>query len=451
MLNISKNSVSEHIKAVKLDTLTKVENKKSSKVLRKIIIRASIIMIITMLMPWTQNIRSTGNITTINPDQRPQTIHTVIGGQIQKWYVKEGDRVQKGDTIAFLSEIKSDYFDPQLLERTQSQADLKKQTAESYKGKVAALENQIETLKVQRKLKLNQAEIKLRQANLKVTNDSISYQAAQLAYKTAFDQYERMKQLFEQGLKSKTDLENRKVKMQDALSYKISAENKFLASQAEAISAQIEISNIQSKFETDLAKAESDRFSALSSQLDSEGSVNKLENQYSNYEIRNGMYYVLAPQDCYVTKLIANGIGETVKEGAPLLTIMPLDYKLAAEIYIDPIDLPLLRIGEHVRLQFDGWPAIVFSGWPNVSYGTYGGTIYAIDQYISDNGKYRVLIKEDPLDHPWPEALRFGSGTSAMILLNDVPVGYELWRKINGFPPDFYKGKFQKTTHKLKK
>lgn len=450
MLNISKNKISEQLKSLDLATLNKVEAKKSSKVLRKILIRAFVIFIITLLMPWTQNIRSNGKITTLSADHRPQTIHTVIGGQIQKWYVKEGDRVRKGDTIAFLSEIKPDYFDPQLLERTQSQAELKKLTAESYKEKVAALENQIKTLGVQRDLKLNQANIKLKQAKLKVSNDSISFQAASIAYKTAFDQYERIKQLFDQGLKSKTDLENRRVKMQDALSKKIGAENKFLASQAEAVSAKIEISNIRSKFEQDLAKAQSDKFSALSNQLDSEGSVNKLENQYSNYQIRNGMYYVLAPQDCFITKLIANGIGETVKEGAPLLTIMPMDYRLAAEIYIDPIDLPLLRVGEHVRLQFDGWPAIVFSGWPNVSYGTYGGTIYAIDQYISENGKYRVLIKEDPLDHPWPEALRFGGGTSAMILLNDVPVGYEMWRKINGFPPDFYKGKFQKTTHKLK-
>lgn len=120
---------------------------------------------------------------------------------------------------------------------------------------------------------------------------------------------------------------------------------------------------------------------------------------------------------------------------------MPKTYNLAVEIYIDPIDLPLVNIGEHVRLQFDGWPAIVFSGWPNASHGTYGGIIYGIDQFISKNGKYRILVEQDPTDNKWPDALRFGGGTSSMILLNDVPIGYELWRKINGFPPNYYTGK----------
>lgn len=127
-----------------------------------------------------------------------------------------------------------------------------------------------------------------------------------------------------------------------------------------------------------------------------------------------------------------------------ILSIMPTNFKLAAEIYVDPINLPLIKVGEHVRLQFDGWPAIIFSGWPNASHGTYGGRIYAIDQYISENGKYRVLIEEDPFDAPWPEALRFGGGVSSMILLNDVPIWYELWRKVNGFPPNYYTGKVDK-------
>jgi hypothetical protein len=123
---------------------------------------------------------------------------------------------------------------------------------------------------------------------------------------------------------------------------------------------------------------------------------------------------------------------------------MPTNYDLGVEIYIEPIDLPLVKIGEKVRLQFDGWPAIVFSGWPNASHGTYGGEIYAIDQHISANGKYRILVQQDPNDHQWPDALRYGSGTSSMILLTDVPIWYELWRKINGFPPDYYKGTVKK-------
>jgi hypothetical protein len=136
-----------------------------------------------------------------------------------------------------------------------------------------------------------------------------------------------------------------------------------------------------------------------------------------------------------------SGLGETIKQGDAIVSIMPAKYDLAVEMFIRPFDLPLLAKEQHVRIQFDGWPAIVFSGWPNTSYGTYGGTIIAIDNFIGNNGMYRILVSPDPTDHAWPEAVRVGAGTHNMVLLNDVPIWYELWRKINGFPPDYYQHK----------
>jgi hypothetical protein len=118
---------------------------------------------------------------------------------------------------------------------------------------------------------------------------------------------------------------------------------------------------------------------------------------------------------------------------------MPANIDVAVEVFVKPIDIPLLGKGSKVRVQFDGWPAIVFSGWPNVSYGTYGGKVVAIDNFISENGKYRVLVVPDTNDHAWPKEIRVGAGVSSMMLLKDVPIWYELWRKINGFPPEYYK------------
>ena len=110
-----------------------------------------------------------------------------------------------------------------------------------------------------------------------------------------------------------------------------------------------------------------------------------------------------------------------------------------------------MHLGEKVRIQFDGWPAIVFSGWPNVSYGTYGGKVVAIENFISDNNKYRVLIAPDEEDHDWPEAIRIGSGAYTMALLNDVPIWFELWRNLNGFPPNYYQPSSETITEKDKK
>lgn len=448
MLNISHQSVSKSVSKMKYSTLVAVEQKMSKNVALKITYVTFALLLIMLFLPWTQNIRSRGSISTLRPNERPQHLNSVIGGQIDAWYVQEGDFVKKGDTILRISEVKDEYFDPQLLERTKEQLDLKELTIDSYIDKIKTQDEQLAVLIEQRDLKLKQSRIKYSQSQLKVQSDSIAYAAAVINKETALLQYNRTDSLQKRGLKSLTDLEVRNLKLQETKSYELEAKNKWLNSKTELINLQLEISNVQVDFETYYNKMLSDKFSTISVKLDSESSLSKLKNQYSNYAYRQGLYYILAPQDGYITALISNGIGETIKEGEEILTLVPANYDFAAEIFVDPIDLPLLQVKEKVRLQFDGWPAIVFSGWPNVSHGTYGGEIYAIDRYISQNGKYRVLIKPDPDDHPWPDALRFGSGVSSMILLKDVPIWYELWRKINGFPPDYYKNETPKTEKK---
>ena len=195
---------------------------------------------------------------------------------------------------------------------------------------------------------------------------------------------------------------------------------------------------IEKEYADKLAKSESEQQSAVSSKLQSVAETSKLRNQLSNYNLRQSLYFITAPQSGYITKAIKKGIGETIKEGTDIATIMPADYDLAIEIYIKPQDLPLLSIGNVARLRLDGWPAIVISGWPESSTGIFAGQIVAIDQFISDNGYYRVLISPDPKEKPWPDKLRVGTGARAFILLRDVPIWYEIWRQLNGFPPDFY-------------
>ena len=148
--------------------------------------------------------------------------------------------------------------------------------------------------------------------------------------------------------------------------------------------------------------------------------------------------YITAPYNGIINKAIRGGVGQTFKEGEALVGIMPAQVDLAVETFVEPLDLPLLHIGEKVRVQFDGWPAIVFQGWPNASYGTYGAKVVAIENFISDNGKFRVLLAPDEEDHKWPKDIRAGSGAFTMALLEDVPIWFELWRQLNGFPPNYY-------------
>lgn len=438
MLNISENSVSKYITPKKYQTLVEVEDKKSSRVLRKILYTFLVILLIVLFLPWTQNIRSGGQVTTLKPNQKPQNINSVIGGRIENWYVQEGDFVQAGDTILKVSDTKDKFFDNQLLDRTENQIDFKKESVISYEGKIGTLDQQLAILKNQRELKLSQARVKLNQAKLYVQNDSLNFIAKQVDLSAAKDRFSRMKELYDKGLKSLTDLETRRIKLQEAEAKQTEAQNKWLNSQNDVVNAQLEISNIQADYDQKYNKTLSSKFSTMTDKLDTETNLSKLENEYSNYTKRSDLYYILAPQDGYITQTFNGGIGEVIKEGQEILTLMPKNYDLAVELYIEPIDLPLIKKQEEVLIQFDGWPAIIFSGWPNSSHGTFRGKIYAVDQFIGSNGKYRVLVAPDQDDEPWPEALRYGGGTNSIVLLDDVPIWYELWRQINGFPPNYY-------------
>ncbi|BCY27409.1 HlyD family secretion protein [Flavobacterium okayamense] len=438
MLNITKNRIDSLIDLNKYKSGFIFRDNKSYLVIRKIMLVFAIIGFIFLFLPWTQNISGNGYVTTLKPYQRPQTIHTAIAGRIEKWYVQEGDFVKKGDTILFISEIKEDYLDPNLVENTGNQVKAKESAVVSYDEKVKALDVQLGAINSERNLKFKQAQNKLKQSYLKVKSDSTDLEAIKTQLKIAETQYNRTVALNKEGLKPMTAVEEKRVKLQEMQAKIITQENKFISSQNEVLNATMELNRINAEYAEKSAKASSDKQTALSSKFDTEAQVNKLRNQYTNYQIRNGLYYITAPQDGYVNRALQSGLGETIKEGTSIVSIMPANFELAVETYVDPVDFPLIHKGEKVRVWFDGWPTIVFSGWPGISYGTFGGVIVAKENFISTNGKYRVLIAPDPAEKKWPEQLSIGAGTQTLALLQDVPIWFEIWRTLNGFPPNYY-------------
>lgn len=404
-----------------------------------------------MLLPWTQNIQAAGRLTTLRPEQRPQTIHSTIAGRVEKWYVMEGQMVKKGDTIATLSEIKSEYLDPQLVARMGNQVEAKESAVTSYSDKAAALVSQMDAMEREIANKKDQLENKIRQNRLKITSDSIAVQQAQNDVNIARRQLEGVKVLYEKGLKSLTDFEEKRLKMVETETKLVKAQNALDISRNEWNNARIELILVQNEFAGKMAKTQSERFSTLSAQYDAEASANKLKIERANYTLRQGFYVITAPQDGYIVQAVTPGIGETLKEGEAIVSILPAQAQLAVEMYVKPIDIPLLETGSTVRFMFDGWPAFFFSGWPGLSLGTYAGKVVAIDRTISANGKFRVLVAPSPEDTPWPDALRPGGGAKGIALLNDVPLWYELWRMLNGFPPDMYTEDASSSSSKEKK
>ncbi len=403
-----------------------------------------------LFLPWTQNIAAGGRVTSLTPEVRPQTLHAMIPGRLAHWYVREGVRVKAGDTLLQIAEIKDYYLDPALVERLREQIIAKEEALEAQQRKAVALRDQIRAIAAARDAALARARNALTQAQFRYKADSAAFLAAEVDLSVAQSQYQRQESLYVKGLRSLTDLQNRQAKYQEAQAKYIAARNRLGIARADVENAYLSIQALAADYQEKLAKAQSDLEATLAYVYDLQATIAKLRNELANVQVRRGFYYIVAPQDGYVVRAVKTGVGEVIKEGEPLAVFMPAGYQLAAEVYVKPMDVPLLRVGATVRLQFDGWPAFIFSGWPGLSFGTFSGCITAIDYVDDGSGSFRVLVQLDSTD-AWPSLLRLGGGVRAWFLLNDVPIWYELWRQINGFPPDFLPQFYQAKTHQNSK
>jgi multidrug resistance efflux pump len=410
MLNISSNSVQKKMPQERLYALRSLDTPLAGKILAKWLLGIFILFFIVLFLPWQQNIRGSGKVTALSPSNRPQTIETTIAGRIQIWKIKEGQFVNKSDTIAILTEVKEKYFDPQMLFRLQQVITAKEQSLVSKDHKAKALQRQVDALEDGMRTKTNQAKAKL--------------EAEEFRFKNFKNQYERNKKLFEAGNIPLT-------KFQDI-------EYKYQGSEADFVNAEIEIERVQAEYLDKINKAESDLNNTLSEQFDTQADLAKMRNELSNMEIRSQQYFILAPQAGTVVKATQAGIGETIKEGDAVCTIMPQSTDVAVEMHIKAMDVPLISKGRRVRIEFDGFPALQFSGWPSISVGTFGGRVEVIDYVNTKPGEFRILVIPDNKDIAWPKQIRVGSGIKGWVMLDDVSVWYELWRQLNGFPPSLY-------------
>jgi len=410
MLKLSRHSIGKELRYDSLYSLRSLRTPRAGKILAKWLVALALLFLIVLFLPWQQNIRGNGQVTALNPVNRPQTVEAIIAGRIQQWYMREGDLVRKGDTLVTISEVKEKYFDPQLLARLQQQIEAKESSLTSKDKKANALQRQIKALRESMKIKIEQTQSKL--------------QAEQVRFQNAENQFQRNKKLYDAGNIPLTKFQE--------------YEYKFQGSKADYLNAQLELDRVEAEYLDKISKAESDLNNTRAEAFDAQADIAKARNEYANTAIRNEQYQILAPQDGYIVKAMKAGIGETIKEGDAICTIMPQASDLAVEMYVRAMDVPLISKGRKVRVQFDGWPALQFSGWPSVSVGTFGGEVSVIDYVNSKPGEFRILVVPDASQDPWPVQLRVGSGTKGWVMLQDVPLWYELWRQLNGFPPSLY-------------
>ncbi|WP_443938744.1 HlyD family secretion protein [Pedobacter sp. MW01-1-1] len=422
---------------------SKIIDAKGSKRLGRILLFIMAFFVLLLFLPYRQTIPGRGTVTALRPEDRPQTIQNQIGGRIEHWAVSEGQEVKKGDTILLISETSQSYFDPELPLRLNEQLAAKRGSEVAAGQKIDATKAQISALTSGLHYQMQAAENKVHQAENYVSIDSAELLAVQKFYETTKVRLERYETGYKNGLFSLTDIETRRLKLQEDNAKVISQRNKLNNSVQNLFNAKIELDNIRAKYQESMSKAQSDMSSAISGKASAQGDIAKLRNDISNLSIRRGLYVVRAPQSGFIVKTLKAGIGENIKEGESVATLQPKSPMVAAELYVSAMDVPLIVDRSDVRLQFEGWPSVQFSGWPSVAVGTFAGKVYSIDRTSSTGGKYRLLINQtSPAptdDEPWPIQLRQGSGVYGRIILRSVPLWYEIWRQLNGFPPSLEK------------
>lgn len=398
---------------------------------------------ILAFVPWQQTVQGRGDLIAFAPVDRTQTVEALVSGQIARWHVVEGSRVKKNDPLVDIEDN-----DPELSARLEAQREF-------LKDRVEAAEREVEEQRkaAEAQVAARDAAIRAATANRDAARKSIEVAKQVEANATFAEGFERNRyQMFEDlftnpqfgGLESRisrdearmradraaTDTEKANAEVERAEAFLLTQESLLIQADAAGLSA-IAVAR------GNLRKSEQNLFTI-------QRDLQEIETRIERFKDR----LVIAPCDGTIYRIAANVSrgGQYVKEGDDLCTIVPDTNDRVVELVLDGNDAPVVlayieRTGRvpHVRLQFEGWPAVQFSGWPELAVGTFGGKIRQIDAAGGTTGKFRILVEPDPrlAGDAWPDAtmLRQGNQAIGWVFLNRVPLGYEIWRRLNGFPP----------------
>jgi multidrug resistance efflux pump len=434
---------------------------RSSRIIRSVglcvFLALALFVLLMMFAPWQQSVRGAGDVIAFAPLERQQVVQAPTKGRVRLGEgIFENARVVTGQLIAEIQDLDVDYAG-----RLENQlANIAKQV-DASRLQLQASERALESARLV--VRTNEAQVMAyrnvkeeteaaQDAWIEMASQKIRGEEQQLVeYQAAIPQIdaelERMQKLQKNGNISiqkvqevERKLNESKAKISRAKAYVGQAEQDLKAKQrdreAKVQKAQAEIEYAESvlgKAMIDLSKSEGDVQKAKQD-------LSKLENEQlkATTEVaRQSNQFVTAPFDGFVVQISANLATAILKEGDPLCMIVPDTKDRAVQVWLDGRDAPLVEPGRMVRLQFEGWPAIQFAGWPAVAVGTFGGRVLSVDSTDDGAGRFRILVNPDPLDEPWPEVrfLRQGVRANAWILLDRVPLWFELWRQLNGFAP----------------
>lgn len=372
-----------------------------------------LLIIVILCLPWQQSAMGDGEITSYAPTLRPQKIDAPIDGVIVEWMVSEGQSVSAGDVL-----VKLENNDPERLNRLSESVSLGEEQIENIEQKYQLYQNKLQAEKDALAQKLAETENKLQALQEKRIGADSELQTEEL-------QLQRYLELLQDGIVSQRNLDVARVKRDKAL-----ATRDALLAEIDGMNNTVQKTQLEGNAK--LAEIEGE-ITEISVKL---ASSRQKQLELQSKLVQQSTQNITASTDGVVYKLSGGIQGEQVKKGKNLLSFVPHSTDRIVALYIDGNDVSLTHIHQEVRLVFEGWPAIQFVGFPGLDAGTFVGRIKIIEPTMDEKGKFRIWVEQMSPEHPWPSAelLRQGLRVKGWVLLGSVPLGYELWRKINGFP-----------------
>lgn len=398
------------------------------RVARRLAIGVVLFAVFSAAAPWRQNITGTGRVIAFSPNERPQEIQATISGRIGHWHVVEGDRVSEGDILVDLVDN-----DPDRLSRMEINRGAAEDRLSAYRSQVIAYQERLEALEQSQRAQINAAEAEVRVARDNVQSKRELLVGAEAEVATAEMQQRRVADLREQGLASQRERELADLAITNARAKLLSARAGVRGAENSLTTKRAALDRAHATTEADIRSAIASLRTAETQVASAQGGLASAQSQVAQQEAQ----HVRAPRDGVIQRIEVQQGGMQVSRGETLADLVPDAESRAVEIHVDGNDAALISPGRHVRVLFEGWPGVQFAGWPSVAVGTFHGRVLFVDPSDNGDGDFRIVVTPDPDDEPWPEArfLRQGTRAKGWVLLDEVSVGFEMWRNLNGFPP----------------
>jgi multidrug resistance efflux pump len=414
----------------KLPALRLVQSSRNARRLANALLGLLVLVIFAMaFVPWQQSARGTGKVVAFVPQERQQTVTSAVEGMVLRVAegLVEGARVKQGD---FIVEVEPRAAN--LVEQLQAQMQELEAKLQTEVVKAEVYDRNVVDLEAARDAAVSAADQMIEATKAKWDAKIKLVPGYEAKVLQAKKNYERQKGLFDRGVKAAKEVEILREDWDVAESDLESAKLDVIAAQNEYEGKLDERTQKQREAETKVDYARAMKQDALGKSATIRKEIRELEVKQKELD----RLVITAPRDGTVFRLLVFERGQLMKKGDPLFTIVPDTTDQAVEMWVSGNDIALVRPGDHVRLQFEGWPAVQFAGWPSVAVGTFGGQLVTIDATDDGTGKFRVLVKP-VAEEPWPSErfLRQGARANGWVLLSQVPLGYEIWRQLNGFPP----------------